>query len=430
MESNQSDFVTVFSNPLLQNPGSRLSGIYYSSKSTEVENLQATYASGQTIIDSTNKSLNGAQSVFRIEPNLLIGSVWLTCTLPAIVANQSLCRGWLFGLIDSLSYTINNASEQRFTGDSLMQAALAELPSGSLKDEIWRLSGNEARSGQIGLKQTASILLPLPWSSNASGACAKKPLDGSMFASSVQIRIQWKTARSVFGGSATPPTEFENNPRLILKQGQLFDRSKSLSVLMAQNPVLKYNYPFLKKESFRSSQFSGQVSGTRNNVKLEQFILGDLTAITFGVSLVDKRQGSGSGAGRINPNPLSYVDITDIRLTYNNQVLYDAPGISHKVISVDSHGGPAFFQDTLVENGDNPGPAANGVRTYIVTVLFSRQNQLSFCKMFSNVWSLSQNSLQLEFFTPTGGQHQVDATYYYNAIVQTDGQKVTRIITS
>ena len=53
----------------------------------------------------------------------------------------------------------------------------------------------------------------------------------------------------MYGGSAAAPAAFLVNPRLIIKQGTLFNKAQSLSVVMNQNPALIYNYPFIKKAS-------------------------------------------------------------------------------------------------------------------------------------------------------------------------------------
>lgn len=85
---------------LLSNPGTKRNDVYYTQLNTTVEQAEVTYNIGRfkQALNSTNF---GGQALIVVPNSSLVSDMYLHLELPALVADQSLCRGWGYGMIRS-----------------------------------------------------------------------------------------------------------------------------------------------------------------------------------------------------------------------------------------------------------------------------------------------------------------------------------------
>ena len=77
----------------LSAPGVKLNDIYYSFLNSSVELAETTFNTGRLTIGLSQLNFGGYAQVL-IPNNSLLSTIYLHLTLPAIVANQTLCKGW------------------------------------------------------------------------------------------------------------------------------------------------------------------------------------------------------------------------------------------------------------------------------------------------------------------------------------------------
>ncbi len=229
---------------LLSNPGTKLDSIYYSSVNTTVDLAEVTYNIGRLTISLSNLNF-GSQSQLVIPNSSLLEEVYIHFDLPAIIADQTIVRGWGYACIDEISFLFgsSNVSQIRLSGQSLWQTIMLQCETEEKRSEMWRLGGEVQIAPTVGTIE-ADILLALPWSS-ASGLYCKKPIDTDLLKNPITINIKFNNARSIYGGIAAPPTTF-NQAVAIFKQGNLTNKDQSLGNELMRNPELMYAYPLQK----------------------------------------------------------------------------------------------------------------------------------------------------------------------------------------
>ena len=415
---------------LLNNPGTKMNDIYYSKTNTKVEATEVTFNMGR-YKQSLNSLIFGGTGQAIIPTQSLVSTTYLHLELPAIVANQTLCRGWGYACIERITYLFgsSNVSQIQIDGDTLFQVIMQSVQNSEKRNELFRLGGQEQTVSAGATINRATIILPFPWSS-PSGLFDKKPFDTTLLSNPITVTIQFKRNSAIYGGSGLRPSQF-SSAMIYLKQGNLKNKDLSLQTAMMkpENRGLKYNYPFIHHQSFNGGFVGGNGgAGVEQavSVNLLSIINADFVGLTFGVIEVEKRNPSNDQSSK---QPLSYSDIADVEVKYNGQSMYDAPGEMYKLVNMDTVTGSSYVHNSDIDQKDVAEPFISvPVDTYMVSVDFSRLRSLSYEGHYSNVWRVGNNTLSLNFKIPDGSkQYEVHVTYHYNGVASiSNGQ--TRII--
>lgn len=244
---------------LLANPGTKLDGIYYSALNTTVELAEATYNVGRLTISLSQTNFR-SQSQIVIPNSSLLEEIYLHLELPKLVADQTLCRGWGYAAIDSISYLFgsSNVSQIAINGQSLLQKIMVQCETEEKRSEMFNLGGEVLLAPLAGTAvPTADILLPLPWSS-ASGLFSKLPFDTGLLSNPITIQVHFKGADSIYGGSGVRQNGF-TVATAIIRQGDLTNKDQSLKFELMKSPDLMYawNYAQVKDKTFASPTSHG-----------------------------------------------------------------------------------------------------------------------------------------------------------------------------
>ena len=419
--SSNSDAVLSTKRSVLSSGGTRYNDLYYNAMNSSVSLLECTFEYNQ--IQSLPSLQFGSTSTINIPNDQFIDVVILHLVLPAIVANQSICRGWGYRMIKSVAWTLgsSNSTQIYLQTDSIFQFIMGQALSAEKRLELLRLSGEEILAPQVPLVGEdaplveAFLVLALPFST----ICDKLPLDTTMLQNNIQIQIQLENnPYAVYGGTGIVPSSFIT-AELIYRMGKLSDQSKSLRREMILSPNLMYSYPFCHAQSFLTPSFTGQNFGSGNIVQLDlnTFANADLLAISLGVVLnTDKSPTSLS-----TPNPWNYADIYNVRLEFAGQTLFQYPGKMYRLSNMLTGGDQEASQipGSIVLAGNTQPFSSVPKDNYLVWFDFSRLRSTCLHSHLFNTWRLTNQTLRLTFNTPlTGIQYTAYMTYYFNAFAE------------
>jgi len=406
---------------LLSNAGTKLDGLYYSNINSSVELAEATWNNGRLQIALSTPLFSAASQVL-IPNNSFLGESYLHLELSDIPANVTLCRGWGYACIQSISYLFgsSNVSQQQINGHTLFQRAMLEADTSEKRAEMLRMAGEEQLVPTGGTIK-ADLLITFPWSSNCM--YNKLPFDTSLLNNQITVSIQFNPASSIFGGSGAKPQGFVN-AQMLFRQGDLTNTNQSLKMVMLKEPQLMYSYPFIHAQSITSQQFQGiiqppngvGVAANRVSLNLLSFINADLICITMGVIKVADENPVGGNS----PNPFNYDNISNVSLKYNGKVMVEAPGNQIRLLQARSTPGAGYIENSFINPGAVAPFTSNPINTYIVTFDFSRNRAICFDREWQNVWRIGNNVLTLEFNTTTTDTYIIHSTYYYNGIAEVE----------
>lgn len=398
---------------LLAMGGTILDDVYYSALNTTVSLSEVTFNQGRLAV-SLSQTQFGSQSQVLIPNSSLLSTVSLHLELPDVQANETLCRGWGYASIANISYLFgsSNVSQISMSGQSLWQTIAGQCETEEKRSELLRLGGDETIATGGGI-QYADIILPLPWSS-ANGLNAKLPFDTGILSNPITIQLTFNQNTSVYGGSAAHPTAF-SKATTYFRQGDLANKSQSLRSMMMRRPELMYAYPFIHHQSYTPSAFTGVATGSKVSIPLLSFINADLVGMTVGVIPTSRLSSSGTNN---SPSPFAYDNISNVTLSFNGLIMYEAPGRSYKLYGIDSQVGSSKVLNSVIAAGA-VGPFTSApVDTYTLYIDFARIRSLSYEGRYANVWRIGNNTLTLEFNTETTNQYTLFSTYHYNGVAE------------
>jgi hypothetical protein len=412
---------------ILANPGTKISSYYYSAMNTTVELSEMTFNNGRLQISLSQLNFN-SQSQVVIPNSSYLCEVYLHLELPPIQANESLCRGWGYAAISNISFLFgsSNISLLSINGQTMFQELMLQCETAEKRNEVLNLGGQEVLNNTSVNNNKADLLLPFPWST----LCAvhhKKGFETDLLNNPITIQIQFGPASNIYGGSPTlpHPTAF-SVATTYFRQGDYTYKDTSLKPILARHPNLMYSYPFIHAQSAIQTQFTGitqptpqtGVASSRVNIPLLSFINADLISISFGVVQTANLTGS---AGT-SPSPFAYEPITNISLLFNGLTMYESPGTLYRLYSMMSQPGAAYVQNSIIIAGSSSPFFSVPVNTYVNVVDFSMKRAICYDSEFYNVWRIGNNTLTLNFNTPSTVNYTIFCTYYYNAICEVQHQ--------
>lgn len=396
---------------ILSSGGVSYQDLYYSHMNSSASLVECTYSYAR-YTQSLSSLTFGSSSNIVVPNESFLGETWLHMRLPPLVGNQTLCRGWGYGLIQEIKYIFGNSNSSQITlsGASLFTALCAQTKTEAKRSKLFLLGGDEKLIAD-GVAPEATILLPFPWSS----ACSKKDFDTSLLSNNIVITITFKQdPRAIYGGSATPFNAL-TEATVLFRQGDLSNKSLSLKTEMMRDPSLIYAYPLIHNQGFQSPPFAGQPEGSGLcNVVLNGFINSDLLNISFFIV----KQSDLAPSGGNSPSPFNMVDPQNIRLEYNGTPLYVARGKSWKLFNMYGDNPPGDFKNSLIRPG-NTGPFnSDPIECQPVYIDFSHERSACMPSHMFNTFRISNQTLNVYFNTPDNSNYILFATYMYNGICE------------
>lgn len=399
----------------LSNPGTKMDDIYYSQINSTVELAEATYNLGR-FTTSLSQLTFGSTSQVIIPNSSLVTGVYLFLEAPPVVDNQTLPLGWGYAMIQSVSYLFgsSNVSQIDLRQQSLFQTLMMECETDEKRSELLQLGGAQVTGATGAVNQQAIVFIPLPFSS-ICGIKNKLPFDTSMLDNPIILQISLSRANQVYGGSGTQPTGLLR-ATCVLRQGDLSNKDQSLRPVLQNNPSLMYSYPFIHRQSFNPSIFTGSTDQNNPiNIPLQSFINADLVGISLGVVQATKLANN---AGATNPNPFEYDRISNITLSFNGLVMFSSPGELYRLTNMLSiPGGGGFHQSSITDSLTGPFAVAP-YNAYVLFIDFARVRAACYDGHYQNVWRVGNNTMTITFNTTTNNQYYAFPIYHYNGVAE------------
>lgn len=395
---------------ILDNPGYKLSDIYYNVYNSTVDDVEITWNLGRFRTNLNNANFNGTASVF-IQNNSVTENVYLHLELPAdaVKVNQSLMRGWGYACIRSVNYTLGSSSvpNVNISGESFFQIVMAQCKDAEKRSEVINLGGQEylEPTDEV-IYADIPILLPF------SGMCfGKKPFDTDILNSVLNIQIEFNDTDRIYGGTnLTRPTQF-SAAQIITRQGRWENKSNSIKQELINDPSSMYPYPYIYAQSYPVPTQTTDANGVIN-FDLQSFKNGDLMGIGFSVVKNSDYDSGSTGA----PNPFNYVDLLDIEIQHDGQIMYNSPGYLYKLAQMETAECPQYWNGSVINSNNEESIPINN---YLFICDFSRLRSVCYHDKFYNTFRIAQNTITAQMTLPESAtQYRIFATYYYNAIYE------------
>lgn len=400
---------------LMQNPGYGYNDLYYSKANSTISLLEATANWSNTL--SLSSLQFGGSSQVQLPIDQFVSHVVLRLRIPNLVANQSVCRGWGYRMLQQINFIFGASSSISSTlnTDAILQTLFAQCENAEMRDEILRLGGEERLAPIVPAPGEpdyleAYCLIPLPMSALCDSTL---PVDSTMLSNNIVVGIIFDQAQAIYGGSGARPTQFLA-AELSLHQLKLSDQSSSLRNAMISSPGLLYVFPFVLHQSFQTPSFQGVQEGNgKVSTILQSFGAGDLLGIHWWVIRDDfKNPTAGS-----TPNPWCCDEISNIEIEFNGSVLYRSNGKAYKLMNMLSKAsGGGYFDASIVSPGAVQPFVSNPIKCYPIFFDLSRLRSACFPGEHQfNTLRMTNNNLIVRFNTTGTGSYRLYACYHYNA---------------
>jgi len=399
--------------------GEKVNFLYYDTKSVrinavEVDTLKK-YRQGLTSLSM------GGTSQITVPSSDSISDTYLYLELPPILdTNVVLQEAWGYAAIKSINYTIGSSSIStvELSSESLFSHAMLCAETSEKRQSVLQLAGaslGTADDRAVGPK--ACISLALPWSTIRKSG--KLGYDASLLSDPIIIQITLNDANhfmSTITGGGTPsyPAAYVKG-ECILKQGVLSNKADSMKSTLANNSNLLVSYPFVHKQTGTNSLILNAQPGESQEVKIQSLINSDLLGLSFMVTPAASKR---SGAAGVMANKYDTINCEDIKVTFNGQVLIDAPWRMSELQTLNLDVGGTDTPKTVM---NSTGVAFPEGAYKIYYLPFSYMKTVIFEGQYSNVSRYSQQNMEI-LFTPkhTVAQNlQFTCSYYYNALCTT-----------
>ena len=296
--------------------------LYYYDSETSKHQAFATTFNTRYVQDLPNKT--GGTSSFILPPQNGYTDVILSATIagPATTPGAiALPRGWLWALIDTVSFRYGGSSQYFLSGDQLLQNALRAQTSRSSCNDLLTLGGNSVSGATLVGTQYASVVLTLPHN-HPCGSGKKNPFPSDLLTQQILVQVTLRPIGSIFTnqtGSALPAwataldtANFAVAQIMLNNQGDALARRVDMSQSV-------YAYP---------AEFVQQVvrvpvanSASSQSLVLTGFRAGQVKSLECWLTRgADTTLGSSTSGSTSGYNPFNWLLPSAFRVTYSGEV--------------------------------------------------------------------------------------------------------------
>lgn len=303
---------------------------YYDSETSKHQAFATTYNT-RYVQDIPNKS--GGTSSFILPPQNGYTDIVISATIAGPGSTPgalALPRGWLWSLIDTVSFRYGGSSQYFLSGDQLLQNAMRAQTSRSSCNDLLTLGGNAVNGATLVGTQSASIVLTLPHN-HPCGSGKKNPFPSDLLTQQILVQVTLKPVGSIFTnqtGSALPAwattlatAQFAVGQVMLNNQGDALarrvDMSQSVYAYPAEFVQQIVRVPCANSASSQSLVLTGFRAG---QVKSLELWLTENADTDIGTATSGKTSGP--------YNPFNWLLPTAVRVTYSGEVFSNFQGSS------------------------------------------------------------------------------------------------------
>lgn len=299
---------------------------YYDSESSKHQAFATTFNTRYTQ-DIPNKA--GGTSSFILPPQNGYTDVVISATIagPATTPGAlALPRGWLWSLIDTVSFRYGGSSQYFLSGDQLLQNALRAQTSRSSCNDLLTLGGNYATGAQLVGTQSASVVLTLPHN-HPCGSGKKNPLPSDLLTQQILVQVTLRPLGQIITnqtGSTLPSwaqtldtASFTVSQIMLNNQGDALARRVDMS-----QSVYAYPAEFVQQVvRVPITSTVGQSPIPSQSLVLTGFRAGQVKSLEMWLTRgADTALGTSTGGDTGGYNPFNWYLPTALRVTYSGEV--------------------------------------------------------------------------------------------------------------
>lgn len=393
----------------------KLEDLYYADEdNTKVESIPVQYNTRFTQ-DLANKS--AGTSVLTIPPNSGVKNVivvlgWNAASITGQQGLNALPRGWGYRAIQQVSFRIAGSSQYFLTGQQLLNRALMMCRTGTQRDAILSLGGNECKvAADFDVDQYAYIPIPV-WCAPSNDGL-NLPLPSDLISQQIQLTVTLNPAASIFTGPATGgvppapaalPTAFDT-AYFQVEQLIMTDRSMSLANKVDMDTNM-YVMP-LPTFSQQELTFTPVATTAVQQITLTGFRAGEVRKVVCWLTL-DSQDAS---------NSLVWYAPKQATLLYAGEIYADYKDGSSKLWNLIDGTAPAAVNSSAL---------ATGAGAWTSSPVLSQWCELPFANPTGDDYSadvythgkeILNGVANLQIALPTAAAYTLHVQYIYNASV-------------
>jgi hypothetical protein len=392
-----------------------------------------------TVVDNRFKqvlnSLRAGSSTFIISVDQGISDIMLGAKLPEHGAggvdytDLALPRGWLYALIDRASIRYAGSSQYFWTGGQMLIQNLREMPNPDCKDRLFELGGallqGSTSSGAgtfTGDSLYAYAYLNFPHNSPNGGLAKPNPFPSEMLMQPLVVTLQLNNLPSIFssavaGGSLAGAPQALENAWFQVKQVHANDRG-DLMVATADRSKA-YSFPtkgFYQNEITINIDAGSTTEGVQYQALLTGFRAGQVRDIIFW--LTDNSDTAPVTNAPFVKNFTNFAMPSDVQLTYNGTVYYEAEATSHQFFNLVSTENPSNLQATVLSIASGNIASTAAIRSWVEIPFGQVYAQLSGSHMYVAGKTIQNAVVQLAVAVPDPAKsYTLHAVYVYNCVL-------------
>lgn len=372
----------------------------------------------------------GAQGVnLQIQNRDIVKLCTLHVKLNALPENVGVCRGWLLKAIRSLRVDFGGSEVLTMNQTQIWNALMNEGETSEKRMNILRVAGEKSDSSDGLTELSASLALPLPWSSMAYKNKEMTPgFDTRLVNSNLNVYINWNDPSCVFFGSGDYPTSFKSGyfkaqlDELYKQQDQVIRQS------LLTNSLASYNYRFLTYQNYTaSSNFTGSTSECSEDkvtLDLQSFRHGNLVSIILNLRKVSDIVGDANDI----KNEMMYEKITNLEFSMNGVDWWELDQEGGDLENMaESYSGGSYVDYDYVVPGQVSAPYSSiPRRSYYSSAHLTALSQKAWAGIVCTGQDLGAQLVTVRFNTPDDSQYRLDCSYVYqiHAVVSNSVAKI------
>jgi len=346
---------------------SRPYDLYYYDSETSKHQAFATTFNTRYVQDLPNKS--GGTSSFILPPQNGYTDVVISATIAGPASSPgaiALPRGWLYALVDTVSFRYGGSSQYFLSNDQLLQNAMRAQTSRSSCNDILTIGGNYATGAQLVGTQSASMVLTLPHN-HPCGSGKKNPFPSDLLTQQILVQVTLKPLGQIFTnqtGSALPAwaqtldtANFAVGQIMLNNQGDALarrvDMSQSVYAYPAEFVQQIVRVPCLSSASSQSLVLTGFRAGQVKSLEMW---------LTRGA---DTTVGTSTNGNTTGYNPFNWQLPTALRVTYSGEIFANFQQSSSPLWNLINNNKSSAFDNLVITGAASAITTASSVSQWV-----------------------------------------------------------------
>lgn len=309
----------------LNHPSSVVYGkdLFSSVSNSELDACQRSRYTGKLKVSPTSMQLGGLSS-FLIDPGMWFGKAYIYAQLPAPPRYTVMPSGWLYSLIDYISFSSagsSSISQLRISGRSMLDLLMVACETQEKRNALLQLGGEYKEYPSAAGTAPVEAAIPLHFLFASVNGKSSLGYDTGCLRSQIIFSIQWKNLDSTFWSlSGVLPFASSFSQLYMRIHDQVILERDLVAKECQTNPAYIYSVPFKYQQSF-STSYTLNSATDQMQFNLSSFPRGMLQAII--ISVVPQSFIGDSTQVKQGLAPNCSYPISSLKMLYLGQYIYN-----------------------------------------------------------------------------------------------------------